>query len=68
MGFHSAEGWDVLLTKSFEHLGLPENKAFIGLFIATIPVILDSTFKLLIFNYFTRKSPTAVAILEKMNQ
>lgn len=68
VGFHSAEGWDVLLSHSFEHLGLPENKAFIGIFIATIPVILDSTFKLLIFNYFSRKSPTAVTILEKMNQ
>ncbi|WP_013320969.1 hypothetical protein [Gloeothece verrucosa] len=68
VGFHSAEGWEVILATAFEHFGLPENRNFIFLFIATIPVILDSTFKLLIFNFFTRKSPTAVALLEKMQQ
>ena len=68
VGFHSAEGWEVLLNKTFEHFGLAENPSFNGLFIATIPVMMDSTFKLLIFNYFTRTSPTSVAILEKMNQ
>ena len=68
VGFHSAEGWEVLLNNSFEHFGLAENAKFNGLFIATIPVIMDSTFKLLIFNYFTRTSPASVAILEKMNQ
>ena len=68
VGFHSAEGWEVALGSLFEHFGLPENRQFIFLFIATFPVILDSFFKLLIFNYLTRKSPTAVAILEKMQQ
>lgn len=68
VGFHSAEGWEVILGSIFSHFGLPENRQFIYLFIATFPVILDSLFKLLIFNYFTRKSPTAVAILEKMQQ
>ena len=68
VGFHSAEGWEVLLGSTFSHFGLPENRQFIYIFIATFPVILDSFFKLLIFNYFTRKSPTAVAILEKMQQ
>lgn len=68
VGFHSAEGWEVLLATTFAHFGLPENHNFIYLFIATIPVILDSIFKLLIFNYLTRKSPTSVAILEKMQQ
>ena len=68
VGFHSAEGWEVLLGGTFGHFGLSENRQFIYLFIATFPVILDSFFKLLIFNYFTRKSPTAVAILEKMQQ
>ena len=68
VGYHSAEGWEVILNNSFEHFGLPENHNFNGLFIATIPVIMDSTFKLLIFNYFTRTAPASVAILEKMNQ
>ena len=68
VGFHSAEGWEVVLGSTFGHFGLPENRQFIYIFIATFPVILDSFFKLLIFNYFTRKSPAAVAILEKMQQ
>ncbi len=68
VGFHSAEGWEVILNKTFEHFGVVENPNFNGLFIATIPVIIDSTCKLLIFNYFTRTSPSSVAILEKMNQ
>ena len=68
VGFHSAEGWEVILGSTFGHFGLPENRQFIYIFIATFPVILDSFFKLLIFNYFTRKSPAAVAILEKMQQ
>ncbi|BFM40666.1 CemA family protein [Synechocystis sp. LKSZ1] len=68
VGFHSAEGWEVILGTLMTHLGIPENRNFIFLFIATIPVILDSIFKLLIFNYFTRQSPSAVAILEKMQK
>ncbi|ACK71157.1 CemA family protein [Gloeothece citriformis PCC 7424] len=68
VGFHSAEGWEVILESTLDHFGLPENHNLIFIFIATVPVILDSIFKLLIFNYFTRKSPTAVAVLEKMQQ
>jgi hypothetical protein len=68
VGFHSAEGWTVILETLFRHFGWRENITFIGLFVATVPVILDTIFKLLIFNYLTRKSPTAATILEKMNQ
>ncbi len=68
VGFHSAHGWEVILENLTVHFGLPENRQLIYLFIATVPVILDSTFKLLIFNYFTRQSPSSVAILEKMQK
>lgn len=68
VGFHSAEGWEVILAGLMTHVGLTENRSFIFLFIATAPVLLDSLFKLLIFNYFTRQSPSAVAILEKMQK
>ncbi|MFM8296292.1 MAG: CemA family protein [Microcystaceae cyanobacterium] len=68
VGFHSAHGWEVILENLTVHFGLPENRQLIYLFIATVPVILDSTFKLLIFNYFTRQSPASVAILEKMQK
>ncbi|MBD2451954.1 CemA family protein [Nostoc sp. FACHB-152] len=68
VGFHSPEGWEVVLGGIAHHFGLPENHNAIFLFIATVPVIMDSYFKLWIFNYLTRSSPSSVAILEKMNQ
>ncbi len=68
VGFHSVEGWEVILNTMFQHFGLPENQNFNYIFIATVPVIIDTVLKLLIFNYLTRKSPTSIAILEKMNQ
>ena len=68
VGFHSAHGWEVILENLTSHFGLPENRHAVYIFIATVPVFLDSLFKLLIFNYFTRQSPTSVAILEKMQQ
>lgn len=68
VGFHSVEGWEVILGGIAEHFGLPESRTFSNTFIATVPVIMDSCFKLWVFNYLTRSSPSAVAILEKMNQ
>ncbi|NJO81167.1 MAG: hypothetical protein HC827_23510 [Cyanobacteria bacterium RM1_2_2] len=67
VGFHSAEGWDVLLEGILNHFGLPESKVFINSFIATVPVILDSCIKFWIFNYLTRYSPSTSAIYERMN-
>jgi hypothetical protein len=68
VGFHSAEGWAVILEGISNHFGIPEYPNLISLFIATVPVVMDSTFKLWIFTYLTRSSPTSVAIYEKMNQ
>lgn len=68
VGFHSPHGWEVLLSGMATHLGLPENKAFIGLFIATFPVILDTIFKYWIFRYLSRMSPSAVATFRNMNE
>ncbi|MBO3460187.1 hypothetical protein G7B40_000395 [Aetokthonos hydrillicola Thurmond2011] len=67
VGFHSAEGWDVLLQNFTHHFGLPENEAAIKTFIATVPVIMDSCIKFWIFSYLTRFSPSASAIFERMN-
>ncbi|MEH2140521.1 hypothetical protein [Nostoc sp.] len=67
VGFHSAEGWDVILQGASQHFGMPENHAAIGLFIATVPVAIDSCLKFWIFSYLTGSSPASVAILEKMN-
>ncbi|WP_242025461.1 proton extrusion protein PcxA [Leptolyngbya sp. FACHB-36] len=68
VGFHSPHGWEVLLEALARHVGLPANQAFIGLFIATFPVILDTIFKYWIFRYLNRISPSAVATYRNMNE
>ncbi|HEY9643811.1 MAG TPA: proton extrusion protein PcxA [Coleofasciculaceae cyanobacterium] len=68
VGFHSPHGWEVLLEGVSKHLGLPANRDFIFLFIATFPVILDTIFKYWIFRYLNRVSPSAVATYRNMNE
>lgn len=67
VGFHSPEGWEVILEGVSEHFGFPPSKVFINLFIATVPVIMDTFIKFWIFNYLTRYSPSTSAIYERMN-
>lgn len=66
VGFHSPEGWTVLLEGVAEHLGLPARENFIMLFIATFPVVLATIFKYWIFRYLNRVSPSSVATLRSM--
>ncbi|MDW8202544.1 MAG: proton extrusion protein PcxA, partial [Cyanobacteriota bacterium SKYGB_h_bin112] len=68
VGFHSPHGWEVLLEGACRHLGLPANREFIFIFIATFPVILDTIFKYWIFRYLNRISPSAVATYRTMNE
>lgn len=68
VGFHSPHGWEVVLEGVSRHFGLPENRQFIYLFIATFPVILDTVFKYWIFRYLNRSSPSAVATYKNMNE
>lgn len=68
VGFHSPHGWEIVLEGISRHLGLPENRQFIFLFIATFPVILDTVFKYWIFRYLNRSSPSAVATYKNMNE
>ncbi len=67
VGYHSPEGWTVLLDGIAHHLGLPAQENFIMLFIATFPVILATIFKYWIFRYLNRVSPSSVATLKGMN-
>lgn len=67
VGFHSPEGWTVLLDGIAHHLGLPPRENFIMLFIATFPVVLATIFKYWIFRYLNRVSPSSVATLRNMN-
>lgn len=67
VGFHSPEGWTVLLDGVAHHLGLPAQENFVMLFIATFPVVLATIFKYWIFRYLNRVSPSSVATLRNMN-
>lgn len=68
VGFHSPHGWEVILEGVARHFGLPENRDFNFLFIATFPVILDTVLKYWIFRYLNRISPSAVATYRNMNE
>lgn len=68
VGFHSPHGWEVILEGISRHFGLPANREFIFIFIATFPVILDTVFKYWIFRYLNRISPSAVATYRNMNE
>jgi CemA family len=68
VGFHSPHGWEVVLEGLTRHFGLPENREFNFLFIATFPVILDTVLKYWIFRYLNRISPSAVATYRNMNE
>ncbi|WP_443216699.1 hypothetical protein [Scytonema sp. HK-05] len=68
VGFYSPHGWEVILPSVLQHFGLPENHNFISLFIATVPVILDTIFKYWIFRNLSRISPSAVATYRNMNE
>ena len=67
VGYHSPEGWTVLLDGVANHFGLPAQENFIMLFIATFPVILATIFKYWIFRYLNRVSPSSVATLKGRN-
>lgn len=68
VGFHSPHGWEVLLEGVAQHLGVAANHNYIFLFIATVPVIMDTILKYLLFRYLNSVSPSAVATLKAMNE
>jgi hypothetical protein len=68
VGFHSPHGWEVLLESMATHLGVPANKSAISLFIATVPVLMDTIFKYWIFRSLSRMSPSTVSTLKGMNE
>ena len=66
VGFHSAHGWEVALEWVAHHLGIASNHALAFLFIATVPVILDTIIKYGIFQSDQLSSST-VASFKEMN-
>ena len=68
VGFHSPHGWEVLLESLSNHLGVAANHNAISLFIATVPVVMDTMMKYWIFRYLSRMSASTVATLKEMNE
>lgn len=66
VGFHSPRGWEFFLELLLRHFGLPENRDFIFLFVATFPVLLDTVFKYWIFRSLNKISPSTVATYHTM--
>lgn len=66
VGFHSPHAWEVFLESSMIHFGFAENEDFIFLFVATVPVLLDTIIKYWIFRYLNRISPSTVATYHTM--
>ena len=68
VGFHSPHGWEVLLEGLSNHLGVAANQSAISLFIATVPVVMDTMMKYWIFRYLSQLSASTVATLKEMNE
>lgn len=67
VGFHSTHGWEVLLEWLANHIGVAANESMISLFIATVPVIMDTVAKFWIFRYLSQISASTVATLKEMD-
>ena len=67
VGFHSPHGWEVLLESTANHLGIAANHSGISLFIATVPVVMDTIVKYWIFRYLSQMSASTVATLKEMD-
>lgn len=67
VGFHSTHGWEVALEWLANHIGVAANESMISLFIATVPVVMDTVAKLWIFRYLSQISASTVATLKEMD-
>jgi hypothetical protein len=68
LGYHSEEGWTAALTLVGHHYGVPAHKEGLQLFVATVPVILDSLFKYWIFVGLNKIDPAAAVTLRQMDR
>nr|YP_010030785.1 envelope membrane protein [Gentiana rigescens]YP_010030870.1 chloroplast envelope membrane protein [Gentiana scabra]YP_010251204.1 envelope membrane protein [Gentiana wardii]YP_010704627.1 envelope membrane protein [Gentiana cephalantha]QXI85765.1 envelope membrane protein [Gentiana davidii]QOV01664.1 envelope membrane protein [Gentiana rigescens]QOV01748.1 chloroplast envelope membrane protein [Gentiana scabra]QTW90727.1 envelope membrane protein [Gentiana wardii]QXI84052.1 envelope mem len=67
IGFHSPHGWELLIGSVYKNFGFVHNDQILSGLVSTLPVILDTTFKYLIFRYLNRVSPSLVIIYHSMN-
>nr|YP_010043605.1 envelope membrane protein [Swertia tetraptera]QPD06926.1 envelope membrane protein [Swertia tetraptera]QWW91777.1 envelope membrane protein [Swertia tetraptera]UPQ44092.1 envelope membrane protein [Swertia tetraptera]UZM11093.1 chloroplast envelope membrane protein [Swertia tetraptera] len=67
IGFHSPHGWELMIVSVYKDFGFVHNDQILSGLVSTFPVILDTTFKYLIFRYLNRVSPSLVVIYHSMN-
>ncbi|BFI31960.1 hypothetical protein MPTK2_4g01270 [Marchantia polymorpha subsp. ruderalis] len=68
LGYHSESGWETVIEMLLDHYGLEASQASIYIFVAIVPVTIDACFKLWVFRYLTRLSPSAAATFREMKR
>lgn len=68
LGYHSESGWHTLIEMLLEHYGLMADETAITVFICTVPVSMDVCFKLWVFKYLPRFSPSTAATFHEMKR
>lgn len=68
LGYHSEEGWTAALSLLSHHYGLHAQQDGLHLFVATVPVVLDSLFKYWIFVELNKIDPAAAVTLRQMDR
>ncbi|KAL3688082.1 hypothetical protein R1sor_014391 [Riccia sorocarpa] len=68
LGYHSETGWETVIEMLLEHYGLEASQASIYIFVAIVPVTIDACFKLWVFRFLTRLSPSAAATFREMKR
>eukprot|EP00249_Psilotum_nudum_P021818 c28264_g1_i1 orf=214-2259(+) len=68
LGYHSESGWETVIEMFLEHYGFEVDQASIYLFVAIVPVTIDACFKLWVFRYLSRLSPSAAATFREMKR
>lgn len=68
IGFHSPQGWELLISSIYKDLGFVHNDQIIASLVSTFPVILDTILKYWIFRSLNRVSPPLVVIYHSLNE
>eukprot|EP00898_Chlorokybus_atmophyticus_P005887 jgi/Chlat1/629/Chrsp103S01044 len=68
LGYHSDAGWKAMLDGIIERYGAEADQQAITIFIAIVPVFLDSSFKYWVFMYLNKISPSTTVTFRSMNR
>lgn len=68
LGYHSEEGWRTLIALISEHYGFEPDPNPVSIFVAVVPVTIDTFFKYYLFINLNKISPATVATLKYMDR